>query len=40
LLHSIYSATKKTAITGFYQNEKSESAHDLDSLIAVNDDHC
>ncbi len=41
LLHSIYSATKETTITGFYQKEKSKSVHDLDSLLAItNEDHC
>jgi hypothetical protein len=41
LLHSIYSATVKTTITCFYQLEKSKSAYDLDSLLAVtNNNHC
>jgi len=32
---------KETTTTGFYQKEKSESAYDLDSLLAVTkDNHC
>jgi len=41
LVHSIYSATKETTITGFYQKEKNESVNDLNSFLTLtNENHC
>jgi len=39
-VHSIYSATKETTITGFYQKEKNESVNDLNSFLTLtNENH-